>query len=574
MPSPVGPVPDDEPVGWRTLLPPLVWLPGYQRGWLARDAVAGVTLAAYAIPVSLAYATLAGLPPQNGIYCYLVAGLAYFLFGSSRQLAMGPTSAISLLVGTTIAGMAAGDPARAAQVAALTALVMAAASFVAWALKLSSLVNFISETILLGFKAGAALTIAMTQLPKLFGVPGGEGGFFERSWKLVTQLPATNLAVLAFGLAAIALLVVGERRFPAWPVALLVVAGSIVALSATPLAAMGFKTVGLLPAGLPALTVPALHPADIDEVLPLALACFLLAYIEGVSAARTLAQRNGYEVDPRQELFALGAANAAAALGQGYPVAGGLSQSTVNDQAGARSPLALVFASATIGLCLVFLTGMLHSLPDVVLAAIVLVAVTGLIDVAELRRVYRLNRMEFAIAMVALAGVLVAGILKGVLIAAIVSMLMVIRHVAQPHVARLGRIPGTRRYSDLAHHPDNEEVPGVVIVRVESRLLYFNVSHVRERIREHIASGGAGLRAVVWDLSTSPDVDIAGAKLLGDVQRELALRGIPLRVAEAHWSVRDLVRKEVGASIGEVNRRYSVDDVVTEELRITSPHPA
>jgi len=204
----------------------------------------------------------------------------------------------------------------------------------------------------------------------------------------------------------------------------------------------------------------------------------------------------------------------------------------------------------------------------------VLVAVTGLIDVAELRRVYRLSRMEFAIAMVALAGVLVAGILKGVLIAAIVSMLMVIRHVAQPHVARLGRIPGTRRYSDLAHHPDNEEVPGVVIVRVESRLLYFNVSHVRERIREHIASGGAGLRAVVWDLSTSPDVDIAGAKLLGDVQRELALRGIPLRVAEAHWSVRDLVRKEVGASIGEVNRRYSVDDVVTEELRITSPHPA
>ena len=175
-------MPGDEPVGWRTLFPPSQWLPGYQRASLPRDAVAGVTLAAYAIPVSLAYASLAGLPPQNGIYCYLVAGLAYFLFGSSRQIAMGPTSAISLLVGTTIAGMAAGDPARAAQLAALTALVMAAASFVAWALKLSSLVIFISETILLGFKAGAALTIAMTQLPKLFGVPGGGGGFFERLW--------------------------------------------------------------------------------------------------------------------------------------------------------------------------------------------------------------------------------------------------------------------------------------------------------------------------------------------------------------------------------------------------------
>ena len=160
------------------------------------------------------------------------------------------------------------------------------------------------------------------------------------------------------------------------------------------------------------------------------------------------------------------------------------------------------------------------------------------------------------------------------LIAAIVSILMVIRRTAQPHVARLGRIPGTPRYSDLARHPDNEEVPGVMIVRVESGLLYFNVSHVRERIRHHIAAGGAGLCAVVWDLSTSPVVDIAGAKLLGEVQRELALRGIPLRVVEAHWSVRELIRKEVGASIGEVNRRYSVDDVVTEELRITTPHPA
>lgn len=566
-------IPGDAPTGVRALLPPLQWLPSYQGAWLARDAVAGVTLAAYAIPVSLAYATLAGLPPANGIYCYLVAGLAYFLFGSSRQIAMGPTSAISLLAGTTVAGLAAGDPARAVQIAALTALVTAAVSLVAWALRLSSLVSFISETVLLGFKAGAALTIAMTQLPKLFGVPGGGDGFFERAWTLATELPALNLAVLAVGLAAVALLVAGERRFPAWPVALLVVVGSVVALSVTRLASMGFTTVGVLPAGLPMLTVPAVHLADVDTVLPLAFACFLLAYIEGVSAARTLAQRNGSAVDARQELFALGAANAAAALWQGYPVAGGLSQSTVNAQAGAKSPLALVFASMTIGLCLVFLTGLLRNLPDVVLAAIVLVAVSGLIDVGELRRVYRLSKVEFAIAMVALAGVLMLGILKGVLIAAIVSMLLVIRNVAQPHVARLGRIPGTHRYSDLARHPDNEEVPGVVIVRVESGLLYFNVNHVREHIRQHISGGGAGLRAVVWDLSTSPYVDIEGAKLLGELQRALAARGVAFRVVEAHWSVRELLRKEIGESIGEVNRRYSVDDVVTEELRVTGPHP-
>src|SRR5215469_18691618 len=199
--------------GWRAIFPPAQWLREYRLPWLRNDIVGGVTLAAYAIPVSLAYATLAGLPPQYGIYCYLVAGPAYALFGSSRQLAIGPTSAISLLVGTTLVGMAQGDPERWAAIAALTALIFAGMSILAWLLRLSSLVSFISETILLGFKAGAALTIALTQLPKLFGVPGGGENFFERLWILATQLGSTNLAVLAFGLAAIGLLVAGEKLF-------------------------------------------------------------------------------------------------------------------------------------------------------------------------------------------------------------------------------------------------------------------------------------------------------------------------------------------------------------------------
>jgi len=549
--------------GWRAFFPPAQWLPTYRGAWLRQDAVAGITLAAYAIPVSLAYASLAGLPPQHGVYCYLVGGIAYALFGTSRQLAIGPTSAISLLVGTTVAGMAAGDPARWAQIAALTALVIAAISFIAWLLKLSSLVNFISETILLGFKAGAALTIAMTQLPKLFGVPGGGDDFFERVWKLATQIPETNLVVFAFGLTAIVLLVAGEKLLPARPIALLVVIASIVALSVTPLAQFGFKTVGVLPTGLPDLLLPSLRPRDADGVVPLAFACFLLAYIEGVSAARALAQKNGYEIDPRQELLALGAANVAAAFGHAYPVAGGLSQSTVNDKAGAKTPLSLVFASVTIGVCLMFLTGMLRNLPDVVLAAIVLVAVKGLINIPELRRVRALSRMEFRVAMVAFAGVLVLGILKGVLLATIVSMLLLIRRAAHPHVARLGRVPGTRRYSDVERNPDNESVPGVLIVRAESGLFYFNAGHVRDEVRRYVAAFGDGLRLVVWDLSTSPYVDIAGARLVGEIQRELAARGAALRIVEARSSVRDLIRKEVGTNVGEVSRRISIDEVVT-----------
>lgn len=565
-------MPDDAPPsplarspvrGWRAIFPPAQWLPRYERTWLRHDVVAGVTLAAYAIPVSLAYASLAGLQPQQGIYCYLAAGIAYALFGSSRQLAVGPTSAISLLIGSTVAGMAMGDPVRWSQIAGLTALLFAATSFIAWALRLSSLVNFISETVLLGFKAGAAITIAVTQLPKLFGVRGGGDNFFARIWTLATELPGTQLPVLGFGIAAIVLLLAGEKLLPSRPVALLVVIVSIVLLTVTPLAHMGFKTVGLLPAGLPEISLPSLRPRDVDGVIPLAFACFLLAYIEGVSAARALAQKHGYEIDARQELFALGAANIATALGQGYPVAGGLSQSTVNDNAGAKTPLSLVFASVTIALCLLFLTGLLRNLPEVILAAIVLVAVKGLINVPELRRVWALSRMEFWVAAIAFVAVLLLGILKGVLLAAIASMLLLIRRAAHPHVARLGRVAGTHRYSDFERHPDNEEVPGVLIVRVESGLFYFNVSHVRDQIRDHLGAIGDNVRLVIWDLSTSPYVDISGARLIDQMQRELAANGITLRIVEARSSVRDLIRSEVGSSVGEISRRISIDDVVT-----------
>jgi sulfate permease, SulP family len=554
----------DAPDSRPGLFPPAQWLPRYQRSWLRHDVVAGITLAAYAIPVSLAYASLAGLPPQYGIYCYLVGGIAYALFGSSRQLAIGPTSAISMLVGTTVAGMAGGDLERGAQIAALTALVFALMSFLAWVLKLSSLVSFISETILLGFKAGAALTIAMTQLPKLFGVPGGGEHFFERAWTLGGQLPDTKPVVLAFGLTAIALLVVGDKLFPARPVALGVVIASIVALSITPLAELGFKTVGVLPAGLPGLALPGLRVRDVDGVVALAFACFLLAYIEGVSAARALAQKHGSEIDSRQELLALAAANCAVAFTHGYPVAGGLSQSTVNDKGGARTPLALVFASLAIAACLVFLTSLLRTLPEVVLAAIVLVAVTGLINVPELRRVWALSRTEFSIAMAAFAGVLLLGILRGVLLAALVSMLLLIHRAAHPHVAQLGRVPATRRYSDLARNPDNESVPGVLIVRVEASLLYFNVNHVRDRVRRHLATAVPPLRLLVWDLSTSPYVDIAGARLLGETQRALAIQGVAMRIVEARSRARDLIRKEVGMSVGEISRRISIDDAIAD----------
>ncbi|RQH07042.1 SulP family inorganic anion transporter [Paraburkholderia dinghuensis] len=554
--------------GWRTILAASQWVTHYRLQWLSSDLVAGVTLAAYGIPVSLAYATLAGLPAQYGIYCYLVGGIFYALFGSSRQLAIGPTSAISMLVSATVVDMAGGDPERFASIASLTAILIAAMCLLGWILRLSSLVNFISETILLGFKAGAALTIALTQLPKLFGVKGGGEQFYERIAILVRQLPDTHLVVLAFGLGALALLLLGEKFLPGRPVALFVVALSIVLLSVTPLGGMGFTVVGALPRGLPDFHVPSLHVRDVDGIVPLAFACLLLSYVESVSAARAIAQKNGYEIDPRQELLGLGAANLAAGVFHGYPVAGGLSQSSVNDKAGARTPLALVFASITIGLCLMFLTGLLSNLPNVVLAAIVLIAVKGLVDIRELRHVWHASRQEFLVSMVAFIAVLLLGILKGVIFAVLASMLLLIVRAAHPHVAILGRIPGTHRYSDTERHPDNESIPGVLMFRVEASLLYFNADHVRATIRAAIRSATSPVKLVIVDLSNSPAVDMAGARMLATLHADLAKAGGNLRIVAAHGSVRDMLRAEgLDQQVGDISRRVSVDDVIETHLR-------
>jgi high affinity sulfate transporter 1 len=547
------------------IFPPLEWLKDYNAKFFSSDLIAGVTLAAYGIPVSLAYATLAGLPPEYGIYGYLLGGLFYAMLGSSKQLAIGPTSAISLLIGTTIAGMANGDVQRWADIASLTALVFAVLAILAYLLRLSGIINFISETVLVGFKAGACLTIGLTQLPKLFGVPGGGEHFFERLWLIIQQLPDTNITVFIFGISAIIILMIGEKLLPGKPVALVVVIASIIIISATSLGSAGFKIVGVIPDGLPSFHLPSLRIKDVDGVLPLALACFLLSYIESVSAARSLAQKNGYEIDPRQELLALGIANAAVAFGQGYPVAGGLSQSAVNDTAGAKTPLALVFASATIALCLLFLTSMLANLPMVILAAIVLVAIRGLFDYKELKHLYRIDKKEFAIAMVAFVGVIFLGILKGVLLAALVTILLLIKGASHPYVAFLGRIPGTKRYSDLERHPDNEIIPGVLIIRIEASILYFNVDAIREELMSKIDAANGTIKTVLIDMNSSPRVDMTGARLLKRLFTDLKSKGITLKIAEARAEVRDKLRSEnLEELLGHISRFVSVDDLVIE----------
>jgi SulP family sulfate permease len=505
---------------WLRHFPPAHWLREYRASWLGCDIVAGMTLAAYAVPVALAYAELAGLPPQVGVYGYMLGGLGYALLGSSRQLAIGPTSAISLMVAGTVGAMADGDMLRYAQITSLAAFTVAILCLIAWMLRLSVLVRLISDSILVGFKAGAGLTIIMSQLPSLIGVAGGGHNFFERAVLLASQLGQSQGVVLALGIAAIVLLLLGDYFLPQRPIALAVVTLSIFAATAFQLASMGVPTIGEMPAGLPILNGPALRLRDVEGIVPLAAGCLLLAYIEGISAARTFAAKHALNVDPRQEFLGLGAANLAAALGQGYPVAGGLSQSAVNDKAGARTPLALVFASITLALCLLFLTNLLENLPKAVLAAIVL--------------------------------------------AALASILMLLARASTPHVAFLGRVPRTEIFSDRARHPENEMLPGVIAFRPEASLLYVNTDFVLEAVLHELnARGTSNIRLTVCDLSASPHIDMAGSRMLHQLHDKLAQHDIALRVVSARGRVRDLLRADgIAEKVGGLDRFATLESLL------------
>jgi SulP family sulfate permease len=529
--------------GWTSFFPPAQWLAGYRAAWLRYDITGGVTLAAYGIPVSLAYAALAGLPPQLGIYGYMLGGIGYALFGTSRQLAIGPTSAISLMIASSVGTLAAGDAARYLQIASLSAFAVAVLCLIAWIFRLSMLVRLISDSILVGFKAGAGLTIIMTQLPSLFGVAGGGGDFFERVITLIRQLGGTHWTVLAIGIVAILLLLLGERFLPGRPVGLTVVAGAILLATFLGLPSLGVPVTGEIPTGLPGLAVPTFGLLKFNELFPLAAGIVLLAYVEGVSAARSFAARHGYPLDVRQEFLGLGAANLAVSFGHGYPVAGGLSQSAVNDQAGAKTPLSLVICSAALAVCLLFLTEFLTNLPKAVLAAIVLTAVYKLVDIAALVRMWRISRIDFYAAAVALISVLLLGILQGILLAAIASILLLLARASRPNVAILGRLPGTGRYADSARNPEVEMLEGIVAFRPEASLLYINAEGVMETVLSHI-HGRPDVKAVVCGLSSSPFIDMAGAKMLHDLHAELGSRGIAFQIVGARGQVRDVLQAE------------------------------
>jgi high affinity sulfate transporter 1 len=517
------------------------------------------------LPASLGDASLANLPPESGLYACLFSGFVFWLFCSSRHTAVTVTSAISLLIGASLGGIAGGDTSRFGALAAGTALLVALIAFVAWIVKAGAIVSFISESVMVGFKCGVALFLASTQLPKLFGFHGAHGNFWENGAGFFEHLGETNPAALGIGATALAALVLGKVFLKNKPVALFVVAGGIAASSALELSSRGVKLLGEIPQGLPAIGLPAIRWEDLNDLLPLALACFLLAAAETAAIGRMFAAKHGGRLDADQEFLALSAANLAAGLGRGFPVGGGMSQSLVNEESGARTPLSGAVSSAFVLVVVLFFSHLLHALPQPVLAAVVLVAVAGLFQASALAHLWRTSRPELVVALAAFLGVLGSGLLRGVMIGAIISLVQLLHRASTPHVAVLGRIPGTRRFSDRDRHPDNETTPGVLIVRPESSLVYFNVDHVRDTIAARVRAQAVPPRRVIVDLSAAPYVDLQSAHVLAGLAEELTASGIHVQVVEARSAVRERLRVEgVDEKLGGIDRFTSVADALED----------
>jgi high affinity sulfate transporter 1 len=555
----------------RRWIPALGWLRTYDTSWLRGDLIAGLTLAAYLLPAGLGDASLANLPPQAGLYACLFSGLVFWLFCSSRHTAITVTSAISLLVGASLAEIAGGDASRFSALAAGTAILVAMIAFVAWAVRAGAIVNFISESVMVGFKCGVALYLASTQLPKLFGIHGAHGDFWENSGHFIKHLGETNLASISVGLAALAALVLGKVVLPNKPIALFVVVGGILASALLGLDAKGVKLLGEVPQGLPAIGLPDVYWSDLNALLPLAFACFLLAAVETAAIGRTFAAKHGGRLDANQEFLALAASNLTAGLGRGFPVSGGMSQSLVNEGSGARTPLSGAFAASFILLVILFLSDQLSALPQPVLAAVVLMAVAGLFQADALRHLWRASRPDFIVAMASLLGVLGSGLLRGVMIGAIISLVQLMRRTSRPHVAVLGRIPGTRRFSDMERHSDNEAIPGALIVRPEASLIYFNIDHVCDTITTRARGQSHKPGIVVLDLSAAPYVDLQSADTLAAMADELRTLGIRLQIVEARSGVRDRLNSEgLEERLGRVNRFVTVADAL-DDFEHTAP---
>ena len=552
------------PSGIRRFVPILTWLPAYDRGNLRFDVIAGATIWGLLIPEMIAYAGLAGLPPQAGLYTLLVTLAAYAVFGTSRHVVAAGTSAAAVLLASTVIALHPGGSDAYLVDAAALVLFCGGLFVLAGLLRLGFIAQFLSRPVMEGFVFGLAIFVTVKQLPKLFGIEPGDGDTIRQLAHVLAHLGDTNGPTLAVGIGALVLLFAGERWFPRIPGGLLALVLGIAVSAAFHLSRHGVAIVGDVPGGLPSVSIPHPPAGDIGDLMAGAAGMMLVIFSESLGAATNFATKHGYEIDANQELVALGGANAGSGLLGGLAAGGSLSQSAVNEGAGARSEVSPLVATVLALVTVLLLTPVFKNLPEAVLAALIIHAVSHLWKIPEFRLYRQEQPLEFWIGVVTLAGVITIDVLPGLVIGVVSMIVLVVYQASRPHVSVLGRVPGIPdAYGDVDRHPDYEQVPGILVLRLEAPLFYANAALVVEKVKRLAGAVDPPPGAVVLDCSPNANLDITSSEKLAELVAALRSAEIDFALAELRKPAREAARRSgVLETLGEEHVFHTIDEAV------------
>jgi high affinity sulfate transporter 1 len=517
----------------------LDWMPGlvsllhYQRGWLSSDLAAGLSVAAIALPVGIAYSSLAGVPPVVGIYSAIFPLLAYALFGSSKQLMTGPDAATCIMVAASLAPMAGGDPQQYMAMLVILTLMSGVLYVIAGMGRLGFIANFLSQPVLTGYLNGIALIIIVGQMPKLFGYASHAGEVLPQLREFIFSIGQLHLPTTLLGLGLLVLLVLIRRFVPALPSALVVVVVGIVLIVGLKLEQSGIVLLGHVPAGLPTLHFAIFDHETYRKLFHSAAGLVLISFTSGVLTAKSFARRNHYSLDPNQELIAFGACNIVAGLAQGFPVTGADSRTAVNNAMGGKTQLVGVVAALSMLVILFFLTGPLAYVPITGLAAVIIISAIGLFDIGSLRELRQISTRELMFSLTTTAGVLLLGVLPGVFFAITLSLIWLLSVGARPRDEVLGRQKGVKGFHNILDYPEARTVPGLLLYRFDADLLFYNIDYFIERIRHAIATATEPVQWVVIDASPINVMDVTALQKVTELREELASKGIVLAHAHA-----------------------------------------
>ena len=556
-------------------MPILVWLPRYDRTWLRPDLIAGLAIWAVTVPQSLAYAGIAGVPAVYGLYTVPLAMVGYAIFGTSRTLSVGPDSATVVLSAVTVGALVAQGSDDYIALSATLALLVGVLFVIFGLLRLGWVANFLSHPVMKGFIQGLALIVIVGQLPKLFGIEGGDGNFFEQLWVIITSLAESNLATVAVGFASLALLYALKRYIPKAPSALITVILAILVVTVFNLEESGVDVVGTIDTGLPPIGLPGGNFDQLSALIGGAMAIVLVGYTESLGAANAAAATTGEEIDPNQEMIALGASNLGSGLSSGFVAAGSLSRTSVVVDSGGKSQMVSLANAFLVLLTLIFLMPFFQNLPQATLGAIVIQAMMGMVDLDYFRRMYRISKPEFVYASATFLGELLVGVLFGVLMGVIISLLVIIRRTSRPNTATIGKIPGEETFRDVKLHPEAKTYPGLLIFRFDSELYFPNADYFSSEVRRHIAEAAELVREVLVNAEEINGIDTTGVDQLIKLREDLDKLNIRFGMAHVKGAVRDLM-SVTGAveAIGDENIFESVQDGINDFLERGSGPPS